>query len=154
MTVFVLPEGVHDGLIQESEAGQGLEGDYYRLIVSWVVKTFRLVEGRFHQSVHGDEYADTSCILVFSSLCTAGTRHVSVFGCQRQKVGSLSSTHHSDYFVCRLIKRSSLCNSLPYIPRYSEMASSIAKADLEAQNSGITTDDNTGPSITYAGSRY
>jgi hypothetical protein len=37
--VFVLPEGVHDDVIQEFVAGKGGEGDDYRLIVSWVAKS-------------------------------------------------------------------------------------------------------------------
>ena len=41
-TVFVLPGGVHDDLIQEFGAGDGREGDDYRLIVSWVKKTIEL----------------------------------------------------------------------------------------------------------------
>jgi acetyl esterase/lipase len=41
-TVFVLPEGVHDDLIQEFGAGQGRKGDDYRLIVSWVEKSLEL----------------------------------------------------------------------------------------------------------------
>jgi acetyl esterase/lipase len=41
-TVFVLPEGVHDDLIQEFGAGKGREGDDYRLIVPWVAKTLEL----------------------------------------------------------------------------------------------------------------
>jgi acetyl esterase/lipase len=38
-TVFVLPGGVHDDLISAFGAGEGREGEDYRLIVSWVAKT-------------------------------------------------------------------------------------------------------------------
>ena len=41
-TVFVLPEGVHDDLIVAFGAGEGREGEDYRLIVSWVAKTLEL----------------------------------------------------------------------------------------------------------------
>ena len=41
-TVFVLPEGVHDDLIREFGAGEGREGDDYRLIVLWVARTLEL----------------------------------------------------------------------------------------------------------------
>ena len=41
-TVFVLPEGVHDDLIQAFGAGEGPEGEDYKLIVSWVAKTLEL----------------------------------------------------------------------------------------------------------------
>jgi len=39
-TMFVLPGGVHDDLIMAFGAGEGREGEDYRLIVSWVGKTF------------------------------------------------------------------------------------------------------------------
>ena len=38
-TVFVLPGGVHDDLISAFGAGEGRDGEDYRLIVSWVEKT-------------------------------------------------------------------------------------------------------------------
>ena len=41
-TVFVLPEGVHDDLIVAFGAGEGREGEDYRLIVSWAAKTLEL----------------------------------------------------------------------------------------------------------------
>ncbi|KAF8269037.1 alpha/beta-hydrolase [Lactarius quietus] len=41
-TVFVLPEGVHDDLIQAFGAGEGREGEDYKLIVSWAAKTLEL----------------------------------------------------------------------------------------------------------------
>jgi len=41
-TVFVLPEGVHDDVIQAFGAGEGREGEDYKLIVSWVAKSLEL----------------------------------------------------------------------------------------------------------------
>ncbi|KAI9457998.1 Alpha/Beta hydrolase protein [Lactarius psammicola] len=41
-TVFILPGGVHDDLISAFGAGEGREGEDYRLIVSWVAKTLEL----------------------------------------------------------------------------------------------------------------
>jgi len=41
-TVFILPRGVHDDLISAFGAGEGREGEDYRLIVSWVEKTLEL----------------------------------------------------------------------------------------------------------------
>lgn len=41
-TVFVLPGGVHDDLISAFGAGEGREGEDYRLVVSWVAKTLVL----------------------------------------------------------------------------------------------------------------
>lgn len=38
-TVFVLPGGVHDDFLSAFGAGEGREGEDYRLIVSWVEKT-------------------------------------------------------------------------------------------------------------------
>ncbi|KAI9447590.1 alpha/beta-hydrolase [Lactarius indigo] len=40
--VFVLPRGVHDDLISAFGAGEGREGEDYRLVVSWVAKTLEL----------------------------------------------------------------------------------------------------------------
>ncbi|KAH9071479.1 alpha/beta-hydrolase [Lactarius deliciosus] len=41
-TVFVLPGGVHDDLISAFGAGEGRDGEDYKLILSWVAKTLEL----------------------------------------------------------------------------------------------------------------
>ena len=42
MTMFVFPEVVHNDLIVAFEAGEGQEGEDYRLTVSWAAKTSEL----------------------------------------------------------------------------------------------------------------
>jgi len=41
-TVFVLPGGMHDDLILAFGAGEGKEGEDYRVIVSWMANTLDL----------------------------------------------------------------------------------------------------------------
>jgi acetyl esterase/lipase len=41
-TVFVLPGGVHEDFIEAFGSGEGVEGDDYKLVVSWVSETLKL----------------------------------------------------------------------------------------------------------------
>jgi acetyl esterase/lipase len=41
-TMFVLPGGVHDDLIEAFSSGEGGRGDDYKLLASWASKTFNL----------------------------------------------------------------------------------------------------------------